>query len=135
MSLLRVHRRLIAWLAMLALGWAALAPAMAQAVVAASDDAGWVQLCTTTGMVWVQSDGPGAAADGATPVVPASDDASTMNCPWCTLHGGADTFAPPSPVALPMPERLADMPPAFYRAPTASFAWAAQHSRAPPVAS
>lgn len=134
MSLLRVHRRLIAWLAMLALGWAALAPAMAQAVVAASDDEGWVQLCTTTGMVWVQSGGP-AAADGSTPAAPASDDAPTMNCPWCTLHGGADTFVPPAPVALPVPERLADMPPAFYRAPTTSFAWAAHPSRAPPVAS
>lgn len=134
MSLLRAHRRFIAWLAMLAMGWGALAPAMAQAVVATSDDAAWVQLCTASGMIWVQFDG-GGGVDGADPAAPASDGSSSaMKCPWCLLHGGVDAL-PAVQVELFVPGRLTDLPPAFYRAPTASFAWAVHRSRAPPLTS
>jgi hypothetical protein len=83
MPFARVQRRLSAWLAMLALGLAALAPTLAQAVVASSDRSDWVQVCSATGMVWVQAD----HAAGDTQSAPAAD--MGMQCPWCSLHSPA----------------------------------------------
>ena len=57
MRLTRTTHRFAAWLAMLAMLLGALAPTVAQAVVAAQGGPGWVQVCSASGMVWVT---PGA---------------------------------------------------------------------------
>jgi hypothetical protein len=130
MSWLRVHRRLIAWLAVLAMGWGVLAPALAQAVVAAvgANEAA-VTLCTSTGVVRVQAD-LATGDDGA--AAPAGDEAAAMNCPWCLLGGGDAALPAPAVGSWLAPPRD-EMPPAFYRAPTVAYAWAAHPSRAPPM--
>ena len=56
MFLTRTTRRFATWLAMLAMVMGALAPTVAQAVVASQGGAGWVQVCSASGMVWVQAD-------------------------------------------------------------------------------
>ena len=52
----RLHRRLTAWVALLALVFGALAPTVTQAMVAGGDRADWLQVCSVSGMVWVQAD-------------------------------------------------------------------------------
>lgn len=132
MLLLRARRRFLAWLTMLAMAVGALAPALAQAVAASADDARWVELCTASGMVWMKADADAAVGLADTSTLPAGEQAAPA-CPWCLLHGGAAGL-PPAPVAIDLPERLAHhLPPAFYRAPSPSFAWAPQRSRAPPA--
>jgi Protein of unknown function (DUF2946) len=129
MRLSRVHRRFTAWLAMLAMVLGALAPTVAQAVVVSSDRAGWVEVCSVSGMTWVQVDADTASSDN--PSSPGAD--SAMHCPWCTLHGGAADLPPESSRVEPL-QRPTEPPPAFSRAVTLSGTWADAHARAPPLA-
>lgn len=126
----RLHRRLTAWVALLALLFGALAPTVTQAMVAGGDRADWLQVCSVSGMVWVQADTGEVRdqqPDGGSPMGDAS-----QHCPWCTLHGGVAGL-PPAPHSIDLPPRLTDLPPAFYRAPLAATVWAPAQSRAPPL--
>ncbi|WP_332745214.1 DUF2946 domain-containing protein [Hydrogenophaga sp.] len=119
------HRRFAAWLALLAMVCGALAPTVAQAVVASQGGAGWVQVCSASGMVWVQASATDAS-DGESMA-----DAS-RHCPWCHLHGAAGL--PPAalpPLALaPQAEPPRTQPPGL----TPATFWPAARSRAPPRA-
>ncbi len=131
MFLSRLHRRITTWVALLTLVLGALAPTVAQALVAGSDRADWLQVCSVSGMVWVQADTGEVRdqqPDGSAPMSDAS-----LHCPWCTLHGGASGLPPVDAVAV-VPAPLAEQPPAFYRAPLAATVWATAQSRAPPLA-
>lgn len=130
MTLTRLHRRFTAWVALLALVLGALAPTVTQAMVAGGDRAEWLEVCSVSGMVWVKADTGEVAQqpDGGAPMGEAS-----QHCPWCTLHGGAAGL-PTSQARLPLPPRLTDLPPAFYRAPLSATGWAPAQSRAPPIA-
>lgn len=130
MLLTRLHRRFTAWVALLALVLGALAPTVTQAMVAGGDRAEWLEVCSVSGMVWVKADTGEVAQqpDGNAPMVEAS-----QHCPWCTLHGGVAGL-PTSQAQLPLPPRLTDLPPAFYRAPLSATVWASAQSRAPPIA-
>lgn len=129
MSFLRLRRRFAAWLAIVALLLGALAPTIAQARMGGGERADWLEICTTTGMVWVKADTGELAQkiDGQ----PAGFDASP-HCPWCTLHGGASGL-PPVVVMPQLPGPQAELPPAFYRAPMTGTVWATARSRAPPL--
>ena len=128
MSVLRLRRRFAAWLALVAVLLGALAPTIAQARMG-GDQSDWLEICTTTGMVWVQ-----AGADDTAQAIsaPPADTATSPHCPWCTLHSGASGLPPAAPVAL-IPAPLAEQPPAFYRAPLTDTVWATARSRAPPL--
>jgi hypothetical protein len=126
MFLHRIHRRFTAWLAMLALVMSALAPTVSQAVVLSSERGDWLEVCTTTGVVWVKADSA-AADEGNLPMA-----GHEQGCDICT-H--TVTGAPPEPaawivhaIAQPcvMPQALgASAPPARL--------WAPAQSRAPPL--
>ena len=130
MFLTRLHRRITTWVALLALVMGALAPTVTQAMVAAGDRSDWLEVCSVSGMVWVKADTGEVAQqqpDGSAPLGEAG-----QHCPWCTLHGGVAGL--PTPQAqLPLPPRLTDLPPAFYRAPLSATVWAPAQSRAPPL--
>jgi hypothetical protein len=128
MLFLRVHRRFTTWLALLAMVLGALAPTLAQAMVAPSDRADRFEICTVSGMVWVQADADAVPSQGSQ--APGAD--ATMHCPWCTLHGGAADLPPLQLLAEPLP-RQTDLPPAFYRAVSAAGIWAPPQARAPPL--
>ncbi|MBU4518359.1 MAG: DUF2946 domain-containing protein [Gammaproteobacteria bacterium] len=130
MHFVRAHRRLTSWLAMLVMVFGVLAPAVAQAMVASSDRADWVEVCSASGMLWVKADGSGAVDAGMDE--PMSD--ASQHCPWCNLHGGAAGLPPVAHVAgfLDAP---ADPVPAFSRASEPSAVWAAPQARGPPLAS
>ena len=128
----RVHRRITSWLALLAMVLGALAPTVAQAVVASSDRSDWIEVCSVSGMVWVKADTgerAGVEHDGPAPMGDAA-----QHCAWCTLHGGAAGLPAADPVPG-LPARLTDLPPAFYLAPMAASVWMPAHSRGPPQAS
>ncbi|MGE0348218.1 DUF2946 domain-containing protein [Hydrogenophaga sp.] len=130
MSLSRATHRLAAWLALFAMLLGALAPTVAQAVVVSQGGQGWVQVCSASGMVWVQADALEAQvdADGQKPMADAS-----RHCPWCSLQGaaGLPPALPSQPVAL---ESRTERPQARAGAPTPSTHWPAAPSRAPPLA-
>jgi hypothetical protein len=132
MFLSRLHRRITAWVALLALVLGALAPTVAQAVVqSGSQRADWMQVCSVSGMVWVQAN-PGPLRDQQPGGQAPMGDASP-HCPWCTLHGGAPGL-PTAHTPPALAPRLAGLPPAFYAAPLTATAWAPPPSRAPPLA-
>jgi hypothetical protein len=129
MPFLRLRRRFAAWLAIVAMLLGALAPTIAQARMGGSDRADWLEICTTTGMVWVQADtGEVVRSVDGQP----ADAAGGMHCPWCTLHGGASGLPPAEAVAV-LPLSPAEQPPALYRAPSTGTVWATARSRAPPL--
>jgi hypothetical protein len=122
----RIQRRFTAWLAMLALGLGALAPALAQAVVSTSDRSDWVQICNASGMMWIQAD----AAVSGTDSVPQADMGSP--CAWCLMHSPVAGL-PPAPVmgftsSLPQP-----LPGGCMAAAPPVGVWTAAPARAPPA--
>ena len=131
MPLTRVQRRFTAWLVMLVMALWVLAPTLAQAVVARSDQGDWVQVCSASGMFWIQVDRVGL--DDASPASDGLPTASMgMQCPWCQLHSPA---AAPSPASTSLALTAA---PAQWlgdasAAPPPPGIWPAAPARAPPL--
>jgi len=96
MGLTLLQRRFSAWLAMLALVLGGLAPVLTQALAAGPGGAGWAQICSASGMAWVQIEAPSGGD------APAQDGPAASGCTWCQHHGAA---------GLP-PVALAPLPPA-----------------------
>jgi len=127
MPISRFTRRFAAWLAMFAMLLGALAPAVAQAVVASKGGDGWVQVCSASGMVWVKSDGLEDPAAGK----PMAD--ASRHCPWCSLQGSAGL--PPEPLmAVALQRDPAATPAARFHSAAPFAPWPAALSRAPPRA-
>lgn len=126
----RPANRFAAWLAALALLLGALAPAMAQVVVDARGEAGWVQVCNSSGMLWVQLE-PDADAGSDSPAAPMADAAG--HCPWCKLGGGASGL-PPLQTALVLHELQGAQPQPQFRSATPSARRVSAQPRAPPLA-
>jgi hypothetical protein len=130
MPFTRATHRFAAWLAMLAMLLGALAPTVAQAVVAAQGGPGWVQVCSASGMVWVQADaldGDNAVADVGKSMADAS-----RHCPWCSLQGAVGL--PPASVHTPLLAPNAEPPPEPFRSALPAPPWPDAQSRAPPTA-
>jgi hypothetical protein len=121
MGLSHLHRRFSAWLALLALLLGTLAPAVTQAVAAGSERAGWVQICSVSGMSWVQID----AGDTAP-----SDSTAASGCTWCSAHGAAGL--PPEPAAWALASVAPALPLDRFTAVVVARQWTPAHSRAPP---
>lgn len=126
MSFVRIHRRFTTWLAMLALVMSALAPTVSQAVVMSSDRADWLEVCTTTGVMWVKAD-LAATDDGTMPMV-----GHDQGCDICT-H--IVTGAPPvlSGIATPVMGQPSARPQTLVASAHPAVLWAPAQSRAPPL--
>lgn len=128
MPFTRVQHRFTAWLVMLVMALSVLA----QTVVARTDQGDWVQVCSASGMFWIQTDRVGL--DDASPASDGSPTASMgMQCPWCQLHSPA---AAPSPASTSLALTAA---PALWlgdarAAPPPPGIWPAAPARAPPLA-
>jgi len=126
----RFQRRLTAWLAVLVLASATLAPTLVQAAVSATYRGLWVQVRSASGMVWIQADGAGADGSSSAPgCLPASD--MGMQCPWCQRHSPA---ASPRPAPAPLLVFAADAVPVGHAmaAPPPPSVWSTASARAPP---
>lgn len=122
-------RRLTTWLALWLLVLNALLPVAAQAMVVARQGGEWLEVCTSTGMVRVQSDAEHASQDTA----PGGEFNLGQHCPLCTLHDGLQAL-PPATATLDLPLLLTERPPAFYRGARVSAVWLAAPARGPPGA-
>jgi hypothetical protein len=131
MPFTRATHRFAAWLAMLAMAVGALAPTVAQAVVAAQGGPGWMQVCSASGMVWVQADALDGDAAAVTEAGKALADAP-RHCPWCPLQGAAGL--PPSALQVGVFAPGAEQPPEPFRSALPAPPWPAAQSRAPPSA-
>ena len=112
-------------LAMLALVLSALAPTLAQAVVASSDRSDWVQVCSASGMVWVRLDATTQAPEG----LPAADMGTP--CPWCQLHSPGAGLPPAVPAVVPV-ALLPTFPIGLMAVAPPPGVWTAAAARAPP---
>ncbi len=121
-------RRLLSWIALVAIFAIALTPAAAQ-MLAKGGASPWMQICSAQGSKLVAvadlgQDAPAAPADG-----------HLKHCPICALHAPA---LPPGQLrfsfALP-DSRPALYPRLFFSAPRALYAWSVAQPRAPPVLS
>lgn len=121
----RATRLLAAWIATLAILFAAVAPSIAHAVASAGGGAVWAEICTSKGIRLVQLD---ADADPAG----TSQPTHVKHCVFCNT--GADSAAPPPAfdLLLPVLAGAGRMPPLFYQSPHPLFLWAPAQSRAPP---
>ena len=119
---------------MLVLVLNALLPLVAQAAVVKSEAVSWQEVCTTTGMVKVQS----PLADQANAAQQHDKGGAALDmgkhCPLCLLHGGA-IDVPPLVSVFFVPLERTGFPPAFYQASATSAVWLSAQSRAPPVLS
>jgi hypothetical protein len=129
MQLTRTTHRFAAWLAMLAMLLGALAPTVAQAVVASQGGPGWVQVCSASGMAWIQADA--IDGDGIGNASESMADAS-RHCPWCNLHGAVGL--PPASAQQPALVHRAEPPAAPFRSALSAPPWPTALSRAPPQA-
>lgn len=121
---------------MLAMVLGALAPTVAQAMVAASGQGEWVEVCSASGMVWLKAD---AAADVEKNAGGAQAPASPMadmvkHCAWCSLHGAAAGLPPSVSVDQAFPPVTHSLP-AFAGASLSRLAWRSAQARAPPLVS
>lgn len=119
---------------MLVLVLNALLPLVAQAALVQSEAVNWQEICTSTGMVKVQSQ----LADQSTSAEQHDQGGAALDmskhCPLCLIHGGAADI-PPLVSVLFVPQERTDFPPAYYQASVTSTVWLSAHSRAPPVLS
>ena len=108
---------------MLALLLGTLAPAVTQAVVAGSERAGWVQICSVSGMTWVQLD---ASDEGSS-----SGNATGSGCTWCTGHAAGGL--PPAPLCWATGSLAAMAPTPAPASAVLVSVWTPLQSRAPPA--
>lgn len=121
--MLRLHqfRRRLAWVVLVTLVMASLAPGLSRAAAALQGDiAPWSVVCAATS----GSDEPQAPADAAGHLL--------AHCPLCALHADGLGLPPASPL-LALPPAGSEAVPAPLRvAPPRPAAWPAAQPRAPP---
>jgi hypothetical protein len=124
----RSTHQLTAWLAMFAMLWSAIAPTLAQAAVASSGSPAWVEVCSTSGVVWVRVDN--AADASTTESAPMAKAAS--GCAWCLLQGSADVPPTHATTAL-VTQAPGALPGGMFASIVPAAVWSAAQSRAPPL--
>ena len=125
MSAVRAHRRLLSWIAMLALVLASVLPTVGHALASAQGNA-WQMVCSAQGSKWVQAGGDASSGAPAPAHV-------LEHCPSCALHTPPLGPAPAAgllPIALQLAHAL---PLAFLAAPRTLHAWVHAQPRAPPL--
>lgn len=133
MHALRRHQRPTAWFALALWVLVACLPTGSQAW-APSGAAGWAQVCTVTGMVWVRalaaSPDPSVAAPDPAPADAAGMDAAV--CGWCQWHASLGLGIPSAPRFVDWPARTTDRPERAYRNAKTAVFWHGARPRAPP---
>jgi hypothetical protein len=124
MRLNQITRRVAAWIACLAMLFAALAPSFAQA--ARGGD--WTEVCSAAGVKMVKTlPGQGDPAD------PGSMDKHLEHCAFCATHPTPSLLLPGNASSMPLLLGRDSYPPLFFQSPSPLAAWLHAQSRAPPV--
>ncbi len=127
MPAFRAHLQRAAWIALLAMLMAALAPAVSQ-LLQRSTSAAWVEICRAGGgTAWV------AVADLQGEQTPTKGQPHLLDhCPYCSLQAHALPLLPALPAVTAAPLPGFREPAAFLHAPHTAHAWRPAQSRAPP---
>jgi hypothetical protein len=113
-------RRVAAWIACLAMLFAALAPSISHAMRA---DA-WTEVCSASSVKMVK-----VAAGQGDP-----DDARHLeHCAFCATHAAAPALLPGNAGGMPLLLGRDSYPPLFFQSPSPLAAWTHAQPRAPPV--
>ena len=136
--MLRFRKRLYAWLAIVAMLVAALAPAVSRA---AADESGrfLIDVCSAGGthQVLISSAESGLYLDAILLGGDDSDDSSAQSlsaCPYCCSHALGVGLPPPATKALLLNGGVSErLPRLFLVAPRPLFAWSPASPRAPPL--
>ncbi len=118
----------MALLVMLAVAFGALAPAVAQVLVAERGQDATMQVCTSTGMLMM------VLADGDRQPVDDNGAPAELHkqCPWCSaVH--APAAWPATELTLPLLPRAQERPVAFYHVVPTPAIWRGALTRAPPA--
>lgn len=111
------------WLAVLLALCGALLPSVSHAL-GGNKASGAVEVCTSTGMAWVDVHGPGT-----------NDAVQPMDCPWCLLSAASALPAPVAVAALPVVAAAHPAPRARLPFLRQAFAALAPPPRGPPAVS
>lgn len=106
----------------------ALLPTLSHAAARWANPGAWVEICTSTGMVWVHTQS-GESADAP----PESPGVSSMvGCTWCLLQGGSAGL-PPNSSKAPLEAWISTQAPVFgLSGPLSPPPWPSALTRAPP---
>jgi len=131
------HRVVHVWIAMLAVLFGALAPAVSHALAAAHPQSGEILICTMDGVKPMLVDAGGALVppqDMSDNTPDSMADHMFKHCGYCLAQAGSPALLPPHGfvIAAAMPANR--YPPLFYRSTRALFPWTAANPRAPPAA-
>ncbi len=118
------HRKLVHWIAALAIAMSALAPAISQAVSLAKGGNGFaMEICSVDGGKMEMK----VQADEQTEQVNAS-----QSCPYCVTHFSV-TPAFNTNLSFQAPQTFAMLPQLFYQSPKPLAVWVTPPSAAPPA--
>jgi hypothetical protein len=135
MGMSRFTRRtatLTAWLAGMAMLFAALAPSIARATSARHDSV-WTQICSASGTRLVKVSLAEAAAQGS-PDDGGAPAAHGEHCPFCSTHAASFALPPDGGVSVPVIDNPQYFTFLFVPALRPPARWIKAQSRAPPVA-
>lgn len=110
------------WIAILALLFSAIAPAVSHAMSAASGVPG-LEMCTIDGVK------PPPAKSLSDAILHAFE-----HCPYCAAHATPPALPPPSAWHFPLQRAQPIFPALYYYSPSPLFAWSTANPRAPPAA-
>jgi hypothetical protein len=116
-------RRFAAWIACLAMLFAALAPSVSHAMAAAQGDA-WTEICSASGIKMVKADMAGDT-EQASPHL--------EHCAFCATHPDALAVLSSKAWSIPVLAGREDFPPLFYQSSSPLANWSPAQSRAPPA--
>jgi hypothetical protein len=116
-----------AWIAMLALLFSSLAPAVQHLFNPAPADVQVAEICTSTGSKYIAV----ATSDAPKPLG-GKTHGSAGHCGYC-MHGTPQALPPAPAVALALGCERAFLPVQFRAAPAVPFPWTVAFSRAPPT--
>ena len=126
----RLHRRLTAWIALVAMLAFALLPTLSRAMAFAGGSPAWAEICTPQGLKRVS-----LAGDPAADSAPAQADTHLDACALCSLATEGTAPLPSSHADAALPLGSAPTPRLFLQAAATLHAWRSAQPRAPPSGS
>ena len=133
MGMNTVTRHVAAWIACIAMLFAALAPSIALAFPVSTGEP-VMQICSVDGMAAAAKVDKLAKADPAASKSSAADQVHVKHCPLCVNHAGAMALPPAANSSIVAMPAQAFYPDLFFQSPRPLAIWAAAQSRAPPAA-
>jgi hypothetical protein len=130
MQMQRMTRHFAAWIACIAMLFAALAPSMSQAM-AVMPGSTWTEICGMGGTRFIKV--TSAAGDVSDPAP--SDVAHVDHCPLCATHADSFALPPTARYFVPLIDTGETHPFLFFQSPQPLAIWHLAQARAPPLRS